>query len=328
LVFIEVKDVVTSMKAPIEMVLESLHQNGEEPDQTLLCYLSSLSAEEAEHVGQVWLDLPAGLRLDLVSRLVGMAEADFTLSFGAIFRIAMEDDSADVRRLAIEGLWEDEDVRLIPLLTQRLGEDESASVRASAAQALGRFILLGELEKIRPKARTMAYTALLQALQAGDEHTEVRRRALESLAYVGNETVVASIREAYGSSGEKLRISAVFAMGRSADTRWGQEVQRELFSTNPEMRYEAARACGELQLSGAVGMLDELTEDADAEVQQAAIWALGQIGGDRAREILEHYCNAGDEALRSAAEAAIEEFEFLHGDLVDLFADLIEEPYW
>jgi HEAT repeat protein len=117
-------------------------------------------------------------------------------------------------------------------------------------------------------------------------------------------------------------------MGRSADTRWEQEVQQELYSTAPEMRYEAARACGELQLSDAVSMLEELTEDADFEVQQAAIWALGQIGGDRARKILEYYAHASDEALRSAANAAIQEFEFLHGDLDDVFADLAEEPTW
>jgi HEAT repeat protein len=315
-------------RAPIEIVLDGLSQSGERPDQALLCYLSGLSAEDAERVGQVWSDLPRDLRLELISRLVKMAEADFTLSFGAIFRIAMGDEDAEVRRIAIEGLWEDEDVRLVPLLAQSLLEDKSVSVRAAAAQSLGRFILLGELGKIRPKPRTKAYTALLQALQARDEHTEVRRRALESLAYVCNETVVTSIREAYGSSSEKFRISAVFAMGRSADTRWDQEVRHELFSTNPEMRYEAARACGELQISEAVGMLEELTEDTDAEVQQTAIWALGQVGGDRAREILEHYCHVGDEALRSAAEAALDEFEFLHGNLEDLFADLIEEPYW
>jgi HEAT repeat protein len=316
------------LKAPFEIVLDSLRQNGEKPDQALLCYLSSLNADEAERVSQIWPDLPTDLRLELISQLVEMAEADFTLSFGAIFRIAMGDEHADVRRLAIEGLWEDEDVRLVPILAQRLEEDESVSVRAAAAQSLGRFILLGELGKIRPKPCSVAYAALLRVLQAQDEYTEVRRRALESLAYVCNETVVASIREAYGSSSEKFRISAVFAMGRSADTRWEQEVQRELYSTTPEMRYEAARACGELQVSEAVDMLEELTEDTDAEVQQAAIWALGQVGGDRAREILERYCRAGDEALRSAAEAAMAEFEFLHGDLDDLFADWTEDPDW
>jgi HEAT repeat protein len=312
----------------MEALLDTLRRTGESPDQAELCYLSALGAEEAAQLDKAWSDLPDDLRLDLMSRLVRMAEADFALSFGAVFRIAMGDQDAEVRRVAIEGLWEDEDVRLIPLLVRCLDEDESVVVRAAAAQSLGRFILLGELGKIRPKPRELAYAALLQALQAPGEDTEVRRRALESLAYVCDQRVLASIREAYRSPSEKLRISAVFAMGRSADTRWDEEVRRELLSTNPEMRFEAARACGELQLAGSVAMLEELTEDADAEVQEAAIWALGQIGGDRAREILEHHGRGEDEALRVAAEAALEEFEFLHGDLEDLFADVAEDPLW
>ncbi len=316
------------MDKPLQALLDKLLESSRTPDQASLYYLSNLDANEAKQVREIWLDLPEDLRLGLTSQLVKMAEADFTLSFGAIFRIAMEDESSDVRKVAIEGLWEDQDVRLVPRLTKRLREDESASVRAAAAKSLGRFILLGELQRIRPKPRRMAYRALVEAYQAGDEDLEVQRRALESLAYICNETVIASIREAYASSQEKLRISAVFAMGRSADTRWEQKARQELFSINPEMRYEAARACGELQISEAVSMLEELTEDADAEVQQAAIWALGQIGGDRAREILEHYRQASDEALRSAAEAALREFEFLHGDLEDIFADSAEEVTW
>jgi HEAT repeat protein len=316
------------MNEPLQIVLDELREDDQGLEQISLYYLSNLDAEEAEHVREVWAELPADLRGELTSWLVELAEADFTLNFSAVFRIAMEDDDASVREAAIEGLWEDEDVRLVPRLTKRLLEDESTGVRAAAAKSLGRFILLGELEKIRPEPLRRAYEALVQAHQTPHEDTEVQRRALESLAYVCDETVIASIQRAYASSVEKMRISAVFAMGRSADTRWEQEVQQELFSTAPEMRYEAARACGELQLSDTVSMLEELTEDADIEVQQAAIWALGQIGGDRAREILEYYAHANDEALRSAANAAIEEFEFLHGDLEDVFADLAEEPTW
>jgi HEAT repeat protein len=311
-----------------ESVLDELREGGESPDQASLYYLSNLDAGEMERVRDVWSDLSEESRLELVSQLVKMAEADFTLNFGAVFRIAMDDESAEVREVAIEGLWEDQDVRLVPQLASRLAKDESARVRAAAAKSLGRFILLGELEKIRPKPRRVAYEALVKAYQAGDEEPEVQRRALESLAYVCSETVIASIREAYGSPQEKLRVSAVFAMGRSADDRWSQQVKQELFSVNPEMRYEAARACGELQVSQAVAMLEELTEDTDTEVQEAAIWALGQIGGDRAREILERYYHGSDEALRSAAEAALEEFKFLHGDLEELFADPTEETFW
>ncbi len=313
---------------PLQVVLTRLLETGEKPDQASLYYLSNLDKQEAECVRELWVDLPPELRAESASWLVKMAEADFTLNFSAVFQVAMEDDDPRVRQAAIEGLWEDDDVRLVPRLTQCLREDESVSVRAAAAKSLGRFILLGELEKIRAKPRLMAYEVLVEALQAEDEHIEVQRRALESLAYVCDDTVITSIRESYASPVEKMRISAVFAMGRSSDPRWEQQVQQELYSTNPEMRYEAARACGELQVSEAVSMLEELADDTDAEVQQTAIWALGQIGGDRARQVLEHYCHVSDEALRSAAEAAVSEYEFLHGDLDDVFADFAEELHW
>ena len=324
----EVSTTANSMGTPLDILLDKLLEGGRKPDQATLYFLSNLDAEQAGQVRKMWSELPSGLRLELTSQLVEMAEADFTLNFGAVFRIALHDESADVRAVAVEGLWEDEDARLVPRLAERVQGDTSAKVRAAAAKSLGRFILLGELEQIRPRPCRLAYETLLEAYQAHDEEPEVQRRALESLAYICDETVIASIREAYTSAQEKLRVSAVFAMGRSADNRWEEEVKQELFSINPEMRYEAARACGELQLRESVSMLHELTEDADAEVQQAAIWALGQIGGDKAREILEHYCHESDEALRSAAEVALEELEFLHGDLDDIFADLPEESYW
>ena len=125
-----------------------------------------------------------------------------------------------------------------------------------------------------------------------------------------------------------MRVSAIFAMGRSADSCWARHVCQELFSPNPELHYEAARACGELQLAEAVSELEELADDADPEVQEAALWALGQIGGGKAREILERYCHAQDEATRTAAEAALDELEFLHGELSDLFTRMIKESDW
>jgi HEAT repeat protein len=80
-----------------------------------------------------------------------------------------------------------------------------------------------------------------------------------------------------------------------------------------------------LQLSEAIPELEGLADDADREVQEAALWALGQIGGDRARQILERYCRTRDEATRTAAEAALEELEFLHGDLGEFFTRVIRE---
>jgi HEAT repeat protein len=313
------------MKDSLDVLLEALRKSAEMPAQALLYCLSNLEAKDAERVREVWPHRPVALRRRLITRLMELAEADFTLDFGAFFRLGLEDVDAEVRQISIEGLWEDQDVRLVPRLAAILQGDEAISVRAAAATSLGRFILLGELEKIRPQPRAAAFQALLAACQTPDEHVEVRRRAMESLAYVGDEAVVEMIMEAFTASEEKLRVSAVFSMGRSADTRWNHQVQQELFSPNPEMRYEAALACGELQLSEAVSRLEELAEDVDSEVQGAVLWALGQIGGDQARKILTYYCDAENEATRAAAETALEELEFLHGDLSELFDGLIRD---
>jgi len=313
------------MRNSLDILLDELHESAEMPATASLYPLSSLEVEGVARLREMWPRLPIELRRQLVTRLVELTEADFEVDFGAVFRLGLEDEDAEVRTAAVEGLWEDEDVRLIPLLATCLREDEANTVRAAAATSLGRFILLGELEKIRPDPQAMAYEALLATCKDTEGHVEVRRRALESLAYVSNETVAELIRKAYAETEEKVHISAVFAMGRNADTRWARQVRQELFSPNPELRYEAARACGELQLPEAVPELEELADDADPEVQEAALWALGQIGGDQARQILERYCCARDDATRTAAEAALDELEFLHGDLSELFTRLVRE---
>jgi HEAT repeat protein len=313
------------MDRSLDRLLDELGGNFEMPSQAGLYALSKLEAEEVTRVRAVWPYVPVELRRRVMSQLVDLAEADFEVDFGAMFRLGLEDEDAEVRAISVEGLWEDEDVRLVPLLVARLIEDEAIAVRAEAAKSLGRFILLGELQKIRPDPVAIAYDTLLATARDTDEHPEVQRRALESLAYAGTEAVSALIQEAFHSSDEKMRVSAVFAMGRSADGCWARQVRQELFSPNPELRYEAARACGELELEETVTELEELADDADPEVQEAALWALGQIGGNKARQILERYCDASDESTRTAAEAALDELEFLHGDLSDFFNRLIAD---
>jgi len=299
----------------LETLLDELRESAAMPAQASLYQLSCLEAAAVARVREAWLDWPVELRRRLIARLAELAEADFEVDFGAIFRLGLEDEDGDVRTMAIEGLWEDKDACLVPPLVALLREDGVAAVREAAATSLGRFILLGELEKIHPDPPAMAYEALLATCQDAGECVEVKRRALESLAYVANETVAELIRKAYAAPEEQVRASAVFAMGRSADDCWARQVQQELSSPSPAMRYEAARACGELQIGEAVLELEELADDSDIEVQEAALWALGQIGGDRAREILERYCAVEDEATRSAAESALDELEFLHGGL-------------
>jgi HEAT repeat protein len=81
------------------------------------------------------------------------------------------------------------------------------------------------------------------------------------------------------------------------------------------MRYEAARACGELELAGAVPKLSQMTADLDLEVKLAAVWSLGQIGGPEARRVLDICVEMGDEALREAAQDALSEIDYMEENL-------------
>lgn len=104
-------------------------------------------------------------------------------------------------------------------------------------------------------------------------------------------------------------------MGRSNDRQYSDIVRQELQSVLPAMRAEAARACGELELVDATPDIARLIDDPDPEVTMVAIEALGQVGGDEARHILERVATSDDEEIAEAAEVALAEYEFLHGDL-------------
>ncbi len=274
-----------------------------------------MSRGEERLFREAWPSVGTARRRQVVQMLVQVAEADVRADFNAIFRFCLGDEDEVVRALAVDGLWEDVDTRLIGPLLRLLRHDPAVVVRAAAAISLGRYVLRGELGEMNMSQAMAVQEALLECIFTPDEDLDVRRRAVESVAYSSDEAIKDIIEMAYDHSEESMRISAVFAMGRNADGQWREIVLYELDSSNPAMRYEAARACGELEILAAVPRLGQLVGDADSEVRQTAVWALGQIGGHEARRILEVCCEADDEALQVVAEEALGELEFMEETL-------------
>ena len=275
----------------------------------VLYALSAAGREDVHIFRRQWATLPVERRRKIITALAESAEANFELDFNALFRVTIEDEDEQVRTASIEGLWEDEGVTLIAPLVHILRQDKAASSRAAAAASLGRFVLLAELEELDERYAKLIRGALLEAVGNHNEPLEVRRRAVESIAYWDEQCVHDTIAAAYQEPDELMRISAVFAMGRSADPDWSETVRKELHSRNAAMRYEAARACGELEVKAAVPELSKLVSDPDREVQLAAVSALGQIGGPQAQRILERRMRSSDEAMRMAAEDALAELQ-------------------
>jgi HEAT repeat protein len=148
-----------------------------------------------------------------------------------------------------------------------------------------------------PESDTIpAQDVVISLLTDEDEDIEVRRRALEAISNCGHEMVEDAITEAYDSHDERMRASAVYAMGRTCDNQWDEIVLREIASSDPAMRYEAARASGELEIADAIPPLARLARDFDREVKQAAIWSLGEIGGGQALKVLSTLAEEAEEA--------------------------------
>ncbi|WP_119072211.1 HEAT repeat domain-containing protein [Aggregatilinea lenta] len=293
--------------------------------------LSDLDGAQWDAFRAAWPDLSAERRRNLVLRLVETAETNFELDFSAIIHMALQDPDSEVRRSAVEGVLEDAAMNTIERVIQMALHDPFSDVRAAATRTLGLFVLRGELGKLPDYFNTRLQDAVLALYYDLHEDFDVRRRALEAISNCGREGVKDLIHEAYQSDDLPMRVSAVYAMGRSCDETWAKQILDELSSDEPELRYEAARASGELELQKALPRLIELAYDDDREIQEAAIWAMGEIGGSTARKVLNELAaladDAGDDELNDAIAEAQSMATLAGQDLLPLFdfGDLDED---
>jgi len=224
---------------------------------------------------------------------------------------------------AINGLWENEEPALIPVLIDLLNNDPEEKVQATAAQALGRFALMAEINSIAPKYAIQVGQALLDIFNDRNKSVEVRRRALEAVSPLTTEQVKTAIKTAYESLDERLKISAVYAMGKNCDTKWLPFVLKELKNSDAEIRYEAVTACGEIGDEDIMQYLIPAVNDEDIDVAGAVIQALGKIGGNEAKLYLQKHADEPNEAVKDAIETALKEISIL-GDMTVL--DIAPQP--
>ncbi|WKZ46129.1 MAG: HEAT repeat domain-containing protein [Anaerolineales bacterium] len=310
---------------PFQPVLDSLLDEKKEFPRKHLQQFSDLGELELKILLDVWSRVGLKRKLTLLEGLESLAEDDTLVNFDDLGKALLTDADSVVRGRAIRLLRECEDAKLIPIYIAILKNDAEVHTRAEAATALGAFVDLGELEELAEEALHQVEEALLESVNGGDD-VKVRRRALESLGFSSRPEIASLIESAFGREDPAWQASALFAMARSADSRWDEPVIRSLMNDNRNVREAAVEAAGQLSVKTASPILLKMLEDEeDDDVAGAIIWSLSQIGGEDARTYIENLLDqTEDEDQIEFLEEALENLAFTED--LDRFDLLNFEP--
>ena len=261
---------------------------------------------------------------------------DFTPGRRKIIKKYLNNPEPKLRMIAIEGLWEYPEAEFLPLLFDTAKNDPEERVRCRAIVTLGRYVYEGEMTKydfgfedeltgndddLTQKDYQKVNEFLFAIYADKDKSLDERRFALEALSFCSDQKVLEIIQESYTQTEPKMKLSAIFGMGRNGNVCWADTIHKELYNTNPELQREAIRAAGEMGLTEAGKDLWRLTYSEDRKTQMEAIWSLGQSGWENAFERLDELTLNLDPEIQETAEAALEEWNIHSGILSDEIFD-------
>ena len=295
-----------------QSVLDHLLDSKKDIPTGHLAYYSDLDPKSLRLFLDVWSSVPQNRKLLLLDSLTAHLDEDTIVSYEDIGKALLTDPDAEVRTRAMGLLAESNDLKLVDALLKIFLADSELAPRVKAAELLGEFVLLGELEEMDEGRQRKIEDALISVIRS-DANPSLRRAAVEAFGYSGRDEAVAILESAYEREDPLWVKSALRAMGRSHDNRWDDSVVSKLLDPDPRVRFAAAEAAGELNIQEASPIMLKMLEDEeeDDEVTLAAIWALSQIGGEDARiYLLSLLENAEDDEARDFLEGALENLDF------------------
>lgn len=296
----------------------------------MLHRFSDILPEDLESLKNIWLQVNNDRRAYLMEDLEEISDKDTLVSFEDLARFTLTDPDERVRRTAIRLLWDAGDASLAYQLIEMSKTDVAEEVRASAASGLGYYVYLGEMEEINELLLDKVVNHLM-VLMTGQDTRLVRRRALEALGFRTDDEIDDHIRSAYKSNDNDWIVSALYAMGRSANAQWERMVLEMFVNQDPQVQAEAVRAAGELELASAREPLMILLEDADdldEDIFFNTVWSLSKIGGPGVRKRLEEIIENADEDVMEELGDALDNLEFtetVNRTMFEFEADIADE---
>ncbi len=194
-----------------------------------------------------------------------------------------------------------EDTSMVPAATDALRHLERTSDEALVAALATndpqrRAAILPLIHS--PKA-AIAVRGLL-----GDDDSEVRARACETLARIGDKASVPAFYELLGDPSPRVAhaaVSAILTLGTSQTEALALAAAR---SEQTSVRRHAIRILGAFGYPGAFDTLRVAIDDSDRRLAELAIAGLGAIEDPRVDDVLAEMAASSDDALRAAVMRA------------------------
>lgn len=299
---------------PIKKVVDALLELDQPFPAQYLHIFSDISKSDLRAIGKIWGAIPVQRRINLLTDLEILMESDTLVLCDEMAKFALGDTDPNIRSRAIKLLWECNDPNLAHRFLDLLQNDPNIIVQNTAAMALGKFILLGELDEV-PKVLYETINSSLIEIFRSDISKNVKQEILKSLGYTSNPQIISMIKESYKNPDLSWQLAAVIAMGRSADDRWAKEILEKLESPDSfqPIRFEAVIAAGDLEIQAARPILLEMFEEdqEDEDINHQIIWSLSKIGGEGARQALEKRLEtSSNEDEIEVLEMAIDNLDF------------------
>ncbi len=172
--------------------------------------------------------------------------------------------------------------------------DETESHRVYAANALGEFLSMSGVPALSKAVLT-------------DESPKVRVAAVSALERLNSSGENGELASAMTDADENVQLAALHAATRINSFTNVEAVVALIGDPSSLVRRRAAETLGVMKAADAVAGLMVLaaeSDEADAQVRAAAVWALGQIGDPVAADVILAAQHDSDASVRSAAKVS------------------------
>lgn len=243
------------------------------------------------------------------------------------------------RRLAVEIAGQIVDDEIAKEVLSLIRDEQDEEVAGRAAIALGPALEMCDLDGYEdgldtPPLSENVFEQVVDSLESiyrdATAPKLVRRRVLEAAVRAARPWQKDAVRAAWRSDDPEWQVTAVFCMGYLPG--FDAQIVEALYNASEAIQFEAVRAAGEREVTGAADMVLELAaaDTTEDDLRLVAVQALSTPNPSGSEELLATLIDSDNEELAEVAEEALEErmlFAGLESELNNDDDDVIDLDY-